>query len=79
MGWLFGVLVSPYAGEEQKFSEYSKFVSAAVGGFIAGKADTMLSYVGQFDGLAIVRTASALSAFMLATIMVFYFRSYARI
>src|SRR5690348_13446293 len=45
-GWLFGVVVSPYDQDERsEFSSYAKYASTAFGGYIAGKADTVLSQV----------------------------------
>jgi hypothetical protein len=78
MGWLFGIVISPYdSGEKSEFSEYGKLVSTAAGAFIAGKADTILSKMTDFDVLSIVRATGAMSAFVIAAIMVFYFRRYA--
>jgi hypothetical protein len=79
-GWLFGVLVSPYTSREEKeFSEYAKLVGTGVGGYILGKADAIFSNIGDLGSLAVVRTTSALSAFVLSAIIVFYFRRYAAI
>jgi hypothetical protein len=77
-GWVFGVLISPYTSEETKqFSEYTKLVSTAIGGYIAGKSDTIFSKIADFDTLATVRSASAISAFLVSAVIVFYFRRYA--
>jgi hypothetical protein len=81
-GWLFGMLVSPYGpSEKEQFSEYSKIVSTAVGGYLVGKIDPIVSSLtrADFNTLAIVRTAGTFSAFLLATIIVFLFRRYATI
>lgn len=77
-GWIFGVLISPYTSKEtEQFSEYTKLVSTAIGGYIAGKSDTIFSKIADFDTLAMVRSASAISAFLLSVVIVFYFRRYA--
>jgi hypothetical protein len=78
-GWLFGVVVSPYDRDERsEFSSYAKYASTAVGGYIAGKADTVLSQVASLDALGTVRVTGTASAFIVTTIIVFAFRRYAR-
>jgi hypothetical protein len=77
-GWLFGVVVSPYNRDERsEFSTYAKYASTAFGGYLAGKADTVLSHVAALDALGTVRASGTASAFIITTIIVFAFRRYA--
>jgi len=79
LGWLFGLLVSPYREnkEDERFSEYAKAVSAGFGGFVLGKADTLFRMLtADFNQLAAIRTFGALAVFVTAVLVVYYFRSY---
>lgn len=77
VGWLIGTLISPYSDrEQQQFTTYTHLVATGIGGFLAGKLDTILSSVASWDSLQSVRAVSTAAAALLTAIVVSVFRRY---
>ena len=82
LGWLIGIIASPYsASEEKQFSVLVKAASAFGSGYLVAKLDPLVTAMlapGQMrDPLAAFRGASFVAAFVLAWILTFVFRAYA--
>ncbi|MRR11180.1 hypothetical protein EG835_01525 [bacterium] len=82
VGWLLGILVSPYDQDEQKrFSSVTRAVSAFVSGYLAAKLDALINALVAPDlilnPVAGFRALLFLGAALLATIGTFAYRKYA--
>ncbi len=82
MGWLVGVLLSPYDAKEKKeFPKYSAAVSAFISGYLASKLDRALEQVFRPEILLSVvggfRVLSGLAAFATAVLITYIYRTYA--
>ena len=78
LGWLAGSWMSPYRGtpEEEQFSRYARVVGTLVTGFVAGKAETIISYASKLEPPTSLRIMSSGAALLLATIGVSVSRRY---
>lgn len=79
LGWLVGLAVSPYVGEQQQFTEYAKAVGAGLGGFLLGKVDGLVTQImkSEVTPALIVRYTGSLAVFIVSILVVYYFRKYA--
>ena len=83
IGWVIGVLATPYgSGEEQRFAGYKQAISAFVGGYLISKLDSTLVNVLSWNTLqsniAAYRLFSFTSAILISLLITFVFRRYAR-
>lgn len=81
VGWLFGILLSPYsAGEQEAFGEYAKAFGVFASGYLVGKADKVVEELFSpgflIDSLHGFRTMAFVSAFLIGMITTFVFRRY---
>jgi hypothetical protein len=82
VGWLLGIVASPYDQSEQKrFSSVTRAVSAFVSGYLAAKLDALVNAVVApgmiLNPLPGFRALLFLGAALLATIGTFAYRKYA--
>jgi F0F1-type ATP synthase membrane subunit a len=81
VGWLAGIVLSPFTKEEGAlFANYAGAVSAFVTGYAAGKVDDLVKYVLNPQNLTKRRAFHGvlfLVTFIVALIVVFEFRYYA--
>ncbi len=81
LGWLLGILLSPYSGaEEKKFTEYAKAFSIFASGYLVGKVDKVIEALFQPDFILEsvhgFRIMSFLAALIISLVMTFIFRRY---
>jgi hypothetical protein len=81
LGWLFGILLSPYSPDEkEKFSEYAKAFGVFASGYLVGKTDKviaeLLSPAFLIDSIHGFRVMAFFSAFLIGMITTFVFRRY---
>ena len=82
-GWLVGVLVSPYSVRENEvFPKYAAAASAFASGYLISKADGLIDVVLKpeyvFAPLVGFRLVAGLSASIVALIITYIYRTYAR-
>jgi hypothetical protein len=82
LGWVLGILVTPYDGDEQKqFTNFSKAISAFISGFVVAKIDKLVEHILDptvlADSLALFRLTLFVAGFLLALIITFIYRRYA--
>jgi hypothetical protein len=82
MGWLIGVVVSPYDEKETKeFSGYAKVISPFLSGYVLSKVDKFLNFdltnQTSVDIVLIIRVLILISSFLVMMLITFYFRRYA--
>jgi hypothetical protein len=81
LGWLLGILVSPYSTkEEQKFSEYAKVFGVFASGYLVAKTDqviaTLLHPDFVLDFIHGFRLLAFLVSLILGLVITFVFRQY---
>lgn len=81
LGWLFGILLSPYTtSEKNRFSEYSKAFGVFASGYLIGKIDKVLEEILKtdflFDSVHGFRVMAFLASFIISLVVTFVFRSY---
>lgn len=84
LGWLIGVLATPYKGkEEDRFIGYKQAISAFLGGYIISKADNTLAQILSWetlqDPVAGFRVIAFSASFLLAMLLTYVYRAYARV
>lgn len=82
-GWLVGTVVSPYdQKEEQTFLTYTKAFTAFISGYAVAKIDKVVEaiFAPEFllQPLSGFRVIGFVSAFIIAMLITFFFRRYAR-
>jgi predicted permease len=82
-GWLLGIVVSPYSKKEQsRFTALSKAVAVFGSGYAVGKIDKLIEKLLDptlvLESVHGFRLLSAASALLLALIVTFVYRQYAR-
>jgi len=83
LGWIFGIVVSPYtAGEQRQFTALSKAVAVFASGYAVGKLDSLIGkLVDPAFALETVhgfRLLAFVSAFAISMLFTFVYRQYAR-
>lgn len=83
IGWLIGVLISPYNTDEQtQFLTYTRAISVFVSGYLIAKVDKvverMLSPDYLFNTITAFRGMSLITAIVVAMLVTFVFRQYHR-
>jgi hypothetical protein len=81
VGWLLGVLISPYnKDEQQRFSEYARAFGVFISGYLIAKVDKILEKVldpvALFEPTRQFRFLSFLTVCIVATLVTFIGRSY---
>jgi hypothetical protein len=81
MGWLLGIVLSPYTREEeQKFGDYAKAFAAFASGYLVGKLDKLFTDVLApefvFDPVRGVRVMAFLASLIISLVATFVFRRY---
>ena len=84
IGWLMGILLSPYdSREKSEFSEYSKAFAAFVSGYAVSKIDkvieSILTPAFVLQPVSGFRVIGFLSMFILGLLVTFIYRKYARV
>lgn len=85
IGWLLGIVVSPYSKEEKdSFTEYAKALGAFASGWLVGKIDKVVEAIFQPDFLLkeplnSFRIIAFGSALIIALVITFVFRMYASV
>ena len=82
-GWIIGILATPYTDtEKQRFSNYTKVISAFFSGYLISKidriAEDILSKQLLYDDIYFARVIFFLIFFMLSILIVYVFRAYAK-
>lgn len=82
IGWLVGVVISPYDPKEQKqFSQYAKAVAAFGSGYLAAKMDKLIEKVLSpallSEAVSGFRFLSFVSVLIVCILITFIFRNYA--
>ena len=82
LGWVTGVLISPYgADEERQFSNYTKIISAFISGYLVSKIDRIFEDIIKNDlylqYLFLCRVFLFVSFFFLSILLVYMNRRYA--
>lgn len=81
LGWVTGILATPYSSTEQKdFTTYGKVISVFISGFVVAKADKAIEHIFDpqtlSDPVALFRLALFVVGFLLALILTFVCRRY---
>lgn len=80
LGWLFGVVVSPYTkDEESRFSKYAGAVSVFASGYLTAKIDPLVDKILHpdfIDTSSIVRILMFFTAFLVSLLWTHASRSY---
>lgn len=79
IGWIAGILVSPYnAAEQSEFSEIAKLVYGFLTGYVVSKIDPLLTKIGTEggNGHMLVYAAYLLTSFLIAVAVTYITRSY---
>lgn len=81
LGWLLGILLSPYSDvEEKKFTEYAKAFGVFASGYLVGKVDKVIEALFQPDfvleSVHGFRVMSFLAALIISLVLTFIFRRY---
>ena len=81
LGWLLGMLLSPYSDtEEKKFTEYAKAFGVFASGYLVGKVDKVIEALFQpdfiLDSIHGFRVMSFLAALVISLVFTFVFRRY---
>lgn len=81
LGWLLGILLSPYShAEEKKFTEYAKAFGVFASGYLVGKVDKVIEAMFQpdfiLDFVHGFRIMSFMAALIIALVVTFVFRRY---
>jgi len=81
LGWLLGILLSPYSEtEEKKFTEYAKAFGVFASGYLVGKVDKVIEALFQpdfiIDSVHGFRVMSFLAAVIISLVFTFIFRRY---
>jgi hypothetical protein len=82
VGWLFGVVLSPYdPSEKQAFRDYAKAGSVFVSGFLVAKIDKLAEHILDpnfllSDNVAAFRTLGFIGCVILSMIITFNFRKW---
>lgn len=82
LGWLIGILTTPYdAADQKKLENFSKMVGTFLSGYVLSKFDRVLERVinpeHEMSELFALRTLLFFCFFGLSWIVVFVFRQYA--
>jgi hypothetical protein len=82
LGWLLGILASPYTSTEHRdFTAYTKAISAFISGFVVAKADKAIEHIFDpqtlGDATVLFRLALFIAGFLLALVITFVYRRYA--
>jgi hypothetical protein len=81
IGWLFGILLSPYSESEgKKFTKYAKVFGVFASGYLVGKIDKVIEELLKpefiLDSVHGFRIISFLAALIIGLIFTFVFRRY---
>jgi hypothetical protein len=81
LGWLLGILLSPYSDtEEKKFTEYAKAFGIFASGYLVGKIDKVIEALFQpdfiLDSVHGFRVMSFIAALIISLVFTFVFRRY---
>ena len=81
IGWLFGILLSPYSEtEEKKFTGYAKAFGVFASGYLIGKVDKVLEELLKpdfiLDSVHGFRVMAFAAAFVVGLVITFIFRRY---
>jgi MFS family permease len=81
LGWLLGILLSPYSDEEgKKFTQYAKAFGVFVSGYLVGKIDKVVEEVLKpdfiLDSVHGFRGMAFLASAIIAIVITFVFRRY---
>lgn len=81
LGWLLGILLSPYSGTEEKmFSEYAKAFGVFASGYLVGKVDKVIEELFQpdfiLDSIHGFRVMAFVAALIIGLLVTFIFRRY---
>jgi len=81
IGWLFGILLSPYSEtEEKKFTDYAKAFGVFASGYLIGKVDKVLEELLKpdfiLDSVHGFRVMAFAAAFIVGLVITFVFRRY---
>jgi hypothetical protein len=81
LGWLLGILLSPYSGaEEKKFSEYAKAFGVFASGYLVAKVDKVIEALFQpdfiLDSIHGFRVMAFVAALIIGLVVTFIFRRY---
>lgn len=81
IGWLFGILLSPYSeSEEKKFTNYAKAFGIFASGYLIGKVDKVLEELLKpdfiLDSVHGFRVMAFAAAFVVGLVITFVFRRY---
>ena len=81
LGWLFGILLSPYSNDEgKKFTQYAKAFGVFASGYLVGKVDKVIEKMLEPDFILNSDHGFRVMAFMasviIALVITFVFRRY---
>lgn len=84
LGWIIGIIVSPYSTQEQtKFTALSKAVAAFASGYLVGKVDKLVEKLFDpafaLESVHGFRLLAFVSAFAIVMVLTFVYRRYARV
>jgi hypothetical protein len=82
-GWVVGIVISPYTGEEKtKFGQYTKAVAAFLSGYVVAHLNDLIKYVMKPEFLRVpshvFQMILLIASFCVALIVVYVTRQYAR-
>jgi hypothetical protein len=81
IGWLTGLLASPYSEEVKRFAKYAGLLTTLLTGYVAGKLDPVLTrFLAQdpivIDNIAAMRATAFLASIVIGTIASYAYREY---
>lgn len=81
LGWLSGILLSPYSDEEgKKFTQYAKAFGVFVSGYLIGKIDKVIEKMLEpafiLDSVNGFRIMAFVASVIIALVVAFAFRRY---
>ena len=80
LGWLLGIFIAPYKGEETHFKELASAVAAFLSGYLVSKVDGLITKLLSPDQVmnpvAGFRVISAISSLVLSLIATYVARAY---
>ncbi len=84
LGWIVGIVVSPYSRtEQQQFTALSKALAAFASGYLVGKLDKLLEKLLDpsfaLESVNGFRLLAFVSGFAIAMVLTFVYRQYARV
>jgi hypothetical protein len=79
IGWIVGIIISPYNNEEKRFSELAKVVYGFLTGYVVSKVDPLLNKLlrkDEIDTTSLIVIAYFVSSLVLSIALTYITRSY---